>query len=218
MSTNQVKKNNVNKEIKEMNKEIKNINEEKLETETTVNKEEITKNDNTELVKCPCCGEMVNPNVLRKNEPLCGQLICPECEANCGVTFRHAVIAFYNEKYVDRLTKKTVKLIFPKNVRVLTNVFENFGSFVIRSISKFLNYEWSSITNEEKETNILALRNHDREIIGRYETPYGDLTLIMDKYGDSLTVYFSDVYEASNYWLENKDKFNNEQGESENGK
>ena len=48
--------------------------------------------------------------------------------------------------------------------------------------------------------------------------PYGDLTLIMDKYGDSLTVYFSDVYEASNYWLENKDKFNNEQGENENGK
>ena len=62
------------------------------------------------------------------------------------------------------------------------------------------------------------IRNHDCEIIGRYETPYGDLTLIMDKYGDSLTVYFSDVYEASNYWLENKDKFNNEQGENENGK
>lgn len=218
MSNNPIKQNNSKKAGKIMNTEIKNINEEKLETETTVSKEEITKNDNHELVKCPCCGEMVNPNVLRRNEPLCGQLICPECEANCGVAFRHAVIAFYNEEYVDRLTKKTVKVILPENVRAITNIFDDFGFHIIRSMAGFLNYKWSCITDEEKETNILALRNHDCEIIGRYETPYGDLTLIMDKYGDSLTVYFSDVYEASNYWLENKDKFNNEQGESENGK
>ena len=225
MNNNQIKQNNSNKVGKIMNTEIKNINEEKLETETTINKEESTKNNNPELVKCPCCGKMVNPNILRKNEPLCCQLICPECEANCGVTFRHAVNAYCNEEYVDRLAKKTVKLILPKNVRVLTYVFEYFDYFVIRAISKFLNYEWSGISNEEKEANMLALRNHDREIIGRYESPCGDLTLIMDKCGDTLTVYFSDVYEASKYWFENKDKLNkekeeikNEKGENENGK
>lgn len=217
MSTNQVKKNNVNKEIKEMNKEIKNINEEKLETETTtVNKEEITKNNNPELVECPDCGRMVSIDDLRPEKPLLKNPVCIFCESNILIPYRMGVTAILELEYIDRITKNKVEINLSWAIQSLFMYNPKFEFDLFWNTGDFISYDWGDISDKEKEENMLLLDNFDKEIIAKYESKFGELTYVMNKNRTCLSIYFSDEYENNKKFL--NDYYDEDEGENENGK
>lgn len=179
---------------------MKNLPEQKLETETIVNKEEIT----TEMVGCAYCGKMFQPEIMRDGMPLKRGLICPECETKFAIPLRCALIALRNRHYVDRISKKNVKIILSPSVEFMY-YHHNYPEFMDRvfwCLSYFLSYEWGNISPDEKSSNHKAVFNRGNEIIAKYESSFGDLIFIMDKSGTTLNIYFSDEYETSKYYFE----------------
>lgn len=203
MSTNQIKKNNVNKEIKEMDTEIKNTNEQKLETETTVSKKERTKKDTAKLVKCPCCGKMVNPKELHYAEPFYDKDLCIECLTTCVVPYRFAYDALQKGKYVDRLTKKTIPLYLSRSVDYLLECSTDLFWSLALVLTKFLCYDFFDLSNDEKQEVYTSINSSDKDIIVNYHHGQWDFVIKTDKNRLSTSIYFLDEYQKSQEYEKN---------------
>lgn len=201
-----------------MENKINNINEEKLESETSVNKEESTKNDNPELVKCPDCGRMVSIEDLRSQKPFRGNPVCAFCESEFQIPYRMGLIAIWNSEYIDRITKNKVEINLSLAIESLYMFYPNnkFDFELSWNTGNFISYDWGDIPDEEKESNMLALENFNQEIIAKYESEFGEMTYVMNKNKTCLSIYFSDEYENSKEFLNNFNKyFDEDDGENE---
>ena len=197
-----------------------NLNEEKLATETTVSKKESTKKDTAKLVKCPDCGRMVSIEDLRSEKPLLRKPVCVFCESELLIPYRMGFKAIWELEYIDRITKNKVEINLSWTIKSLYMYNPKFDFDLFWNTGDFLSYDWGDISDEEKDSNMLALTNFDKEIIAKYESNFGELTYVMNKNRTCLSIYFSDEYENSKEFLNNyNDYYSDEKdGENENGK